>query len=52
MDVAREGAGWSARILASIDPDRLSVPKIGTATEIDVAASTTSVLQALRTRRL
>ena len=49
---AREGAGWSARILASIDPDRLSVPKIGTATEIDVAAGTTSVLQALRTRRL
>lgn len=52
MDVAREDTGWSARILASIDPDSADVPVVGTATEIDVAAGTTSVLQALRTRRL
>ena len=51
-DTAREGAGWSARILASIDADGASLPKAGTATEIDVAVGTTSVLQALRTRRL
>ena len=51
-DGAREGAQWSARILGSIDLDRLSVPKAGTATEIDVAVGTTSVLQALRARRL
>ena len=52
MDVAREGDGWSARILASIDPDSAGLPKPGTATEIDIAVGTTSVLQALRTRRL
>ena len=52
MDVAREGVRWSARILASIDPDSANQPKVATATEIDVAVGTTSVLQALRTRRL
>ena len=52
MDVAREGVRWSARILGSIDPDSANQPKVATATEIDVAVGTTSVLQALRTRRL
>ena len=52
VDVARVGAAWSARILASIDPDSGKLPKAGTATEIDVAVDTISVLQALRTRRL
>lgn len=51
-DVAREGAGWSASVLASIDPDSANLPRVGTAIEIDVAVGTTSVLQALRTRRL
>lgn len=51
-DIARDGVGWSARILASIDPDSASLPKVDTATEIDVAVGTTSVLQALRARRL
>ena len=51
-DVARDGAGWSARILASIDPDSADLPEADTATEIDVAVGTTSVLQALRGRRL
>ena len=51
-DVARTGAGWSARILASIDPDSADLPETDTATEIDVAVGTTSVLQALRGRRL
>ena len=51
-DGARDGTNWSARILASIDPDSSKLPKAGTATEVDVAIDTTSVLQALRTRRL
>lgn len=51
-DGARDGTNWSARILASIDPDSGKLPKAGTATEIDVAVGSTSVLQALRTRRL
>ena len=49
---ARDGTNWSARILASIDPDSGTLPKAGTATETDVAVGTTSVLQALRARRL
>ena len=52
MHVAREGVTWSARILASIDLDSANLPRVDTATEIDVAVGTTSVLQALRTRRL
>ena len=50
--VARDGVTWSARILASIDPDSADLPETDTATEIDVAVGTTSVLQALRGRRL
>ena len=51
-DIARDGVTWSARILASIDPDSAGLPETDTATEIDVAVGTTSVLQALRGRRL
>lgn len=51
-DIARDGVTWSARILASIDPDSADLPEADTATEIDVAVGTTSVLQALRGRRL
>ena len=51
-DIAGNGATWSVRILASIDPDSANLPRVGTATEIDVAVGTSSVLQALRTRRL
>ncbi len=51
-EVAGEGATWSVRILASVEPDSASMPRVGTATEIDVAVGTNSVLQALRTRRL
>ncbi len=51
-DGARDGTNWSARILASIDPDSGKLPKAGAATEIDVAVGTSSVLQALQTRRL
>ena len=51
-DVVGEGATWSVRILASVNPDSASMPRVGTATEIDVAVGTSSVLQALRTRRL
>ena len=51
-DIARDGVTWSARILASIDPDNAGLPETDTATEIDVAVGTTSVLQALRGRRL
>ena len=52
MHIAREGVTWSARILASIDLESANLPRVDTATEIDVAVGTTSVLQALRTRRL
>jgi hypothetical protein len=52
MHVAREGVTWSARILASIDLESANLPRVDTATEIDIAVGTTSVLQALRTRRL
>ncbi len=52
MDVARDGVTWSARILASIDLESANLPRVDTATEIDIAVGTTSVLQALRTRRL
>ena len=51
-DIARDGVTWSARILASIDPDSADLPETDTATKIDVAVGTTSVLQALRGRRL
>ena len=51
-DIARDGVTWSARILASIDPDSAGLPEADAATEIDVAVGTTSVLQALRGRRL
>ena len=51
-DVTCDGVTWSARILASIDPDSADLPETDTATEIDVAVGTTSVLQALRGRRL
>ena len=50
--VTRDGVRWSARILASIDPDSAGLPEADAATEIDVAVGTTSVLQALRGRRL